>query len=109
MLRTFPKEFLNRINPKIIAEFYGRKPTKKAPAKEKGKGKAKVVEEHISAEMIEDSGDALGAGMQLGDAPQPQHEPGRSTPSASSSKSVDEPAVPKPNGTYIFLISILQV
>ncbi|KAL1724497.1 hypothetical protein EV715DRAFT_285663 [Schizophyllum commune] len=79
------------------------KPTKaadkKAPAKGKGKGKgkAKVVEEHISAEMIEDSGDELGAGMQLGDAPQPQHEPGLSTPSASS-KFVDEPAVPKPGG-----------
>lgn len=30
LLRIFPKEQLNRINPKIIAEFYGRKPTKKA-------------------------------------------------------------------------------
>ncbi|KAG6333837.1 hypothetical protein ID866_5249 [Astraeus odoratus] len=29
LLRIFPKEQLNRINPKIIAEFYGRKPTKK--------------------------------------------------------------------------------
>ena len=68
----------------------------------KGKGKAKAVEEHISAEMIDDSGDEHGAGMQLGDAPQPQHEPGLSTPSASSSKSVDEPAEPKPGGTHIF-------
>jgi V-type H+-transporting ATPase subunit B len=25
LLRIFPKEQLNRINPKIIAEFYGRK------------------------------------------------------------------------------------
>jgi len=31
LLRIFPKEQLNRINPKIIAEFYPRKPTKKAP------------------------------------------------------------------------------
>jgi V-type H+-transporting ATPase subunit B len=30
LLRIFPKEQLNRINPKIIAEFYGRKPIKKA-------------------------------------------------------------------------------
>ena len=29
LLRIFPKEQLNRINPKIIAEFYGRKPTTK--------------------------------------------------------------------------------
>ena len=29
LLRIFPKEQLNRINPKIIAEFYGRKPTRK--------------------------------------------------------------------------------
>lgn len=29
LLRIFPKEQLNRINPKIIAEFYGRKATKK--------------------------------------------------------------------------------
>lgn len=32
LLRIFPKEQLNRINPKIIQEFYSRKPTtKKAP------------------------------------------------------------------------------
>lgn len=30
LLRIFPKEQLNRINPKIVAEFYGRKPSKKA-------------------------------------------------------------------------------
>lgn len=30
LLRTFPKEQLNRINPKIIAEYYQRKPTRKA-------------------------------------------------------------------------------
>jgi len=29
LLRIFPKEQLNRINPKIIAEYYGRKPSKK--------------------------------------------------------------------------------
>jgi V-type H+-transporting ATPase subunit B len=28
LLRIFPKEQLNRINPKIIAEFYGRKARK---------------------------------------------------------------------------------
>lgn len=27
LLRIFPKEQLNRINPKIITEFYARKPT----------------------------------------------------------------------------------
>ena len=30
LLRIFPKEQLNRISPKIIQEFYARKPTKKA-------------------------------------------------------------------------------
>ena len=30
LLRIFPKEQLNRINPKIIAEFYGRKAKKPA-------------------------------------------------------------------------------
>ncbi len=40
LLRIFPKEQLNRISPKIIAEFYGRKPRKatedaKAPAEDK--------------------------------------------------------------------------
>lgn len=34
LLRIFPKEQLNRINPKIIAEFYGRKPTKKGAEEE---------------------------------------------------------------------------
>jgi V-type H+-transporting ATPase subunit B len=29
LLRIFPKEQLNRINPRIIEEFYGRKPTRK--------------------------------------------------------------------------------
>jgi V-type H+-transporting ATPase subunit B len=29
LLRIFPKEQLNRISPKIIQEFYVRKPTKK--------------------------------------------------------------------------------
>ena len=40
LLRIFPKEQLNRISPKIIAEFYGRKARKatedvKPPAEEK--------------------------------------------------------------------------
>jgi len=38
LLRIFPKEQLNRINPKIIAEFYGRKPTKKATSGGEGEG-----------------------------------------------------------------------
>jgi V-type H+-transporting ATPase subunit B len=29
LLRIFPKEQLNRISPKIIEEFYGRKATRK--------------------------------------------------------------------------------
>ena len=33
LLRIFPKELLNRINPKIIAEFYHRKPTRKGSEK----------------------------------------------------------------------------
>ena len=41
LLRIFPKEQLNRISPKIIAEFYQRKPQKKtttsAPAPKEGK------------------------------------------------------------------------
>lgn len=39
LLRIFPKEQLNRINPKIIAEFYGRKATKKAADEEGEDGK----------------------------------------------------------------------
>lgn len=39
LLRIFPKEQLNRINPKIIAEFYGRKPTKRASEEEPQDGK----------------------------------------------------------------------
>ena len=50
LLRIFPKEQLNRISPKIIAEFYGRKAQRteedededdegERKAKEKGKGK----------------------------------------------------------------------
>jgi V-type H+-transporting ATPase subunit B len=47
LLRIFPKEQLNRINPKIIAEFYGRKPTKKAAAgeeEEKEEGEEKLID-----------------------------------------------------------------
>ncbi|KAG8991350.1 Vacuolar ATP synthase subunit B [Tulasnella sp. JGI-2019a] len=33
LLRIFPKELLNRINPKIIAEYYSRKPTRKTTEK----------------------------------------------------------------------------
>ncbi|WVQ84571.1 V-type proton ATPase subunit B [Cryptococcus sp. DSM 104549] len=35
LLRIFPKESLNRINPKILAEFYSRKPTRSAPEEPK--------------------------------------------------------------------------
>lgn len=31
LLRIFPKELLNRINPKIISEFYARQPSRRAP------------------------------------------------------------------------------
>jgi V-type H+-transporting ATPase subunit B len=50
LLRIFPKEQLNRINPKIIAEFYGRKPTKKpttgaeVDAHEDAKSDAKLID-----------------------------------------------------------------
>ena len=37
LLRIFPKEQLNRISPKITAEFYARKPTKKVTTEEKTK------------------------------------------------------------------------
>lgn len=32
LLRIFPKEQLNRINPNILAEFYQRKPTRQKTA-----------------------------------------------------------------------------
>lgn len=46
LLRIFPKEQLNRINPKIIAEFYMRKPTKKAAVVETpdDKGEEKLID-----------------------------------------------------------------
>jgi V-type H+-transporting ATPase subunit B len=50
LLRIFPKEQLNRINPKIIAEFYGRKPSKKSTigaevdAHEEAKSDAKLID-----------------------------------------------------------------
>ncbi|KAK7048329.1 TFCD-C domain-containing protein [Favolaschia claudopus] len=49
LLRIFPKEQLNRINPKIIAEFYGRKPTKKATSGGEGDGGAQQEEKLIDA------------------------------------------------------------
>ena len=42
LLRIFPKEQLNRINPEIIGEFYGRKPTRKATT---GEGVEETKEE----------------------------------------------------------------
>lgn len=44
LLRIFPKEQLNRINPKIIAEFYGRKATKKATAAAEEAGEEKLID-----------------------------------------------------------------
>ncbi|KAG8958488.1 Vacuolar ATP synthase subunit B [Tulasnella sp. 419] len=41
LLRIFPKELLNRINPKIIAEFYHRKPTRRGTEKAEDKKPAK--------------------------------------------------------------------
>jgi V-type H+-transporting ATPase subunit B len=42
LLRIFPKEQLNRISPKIIAEFYGRKGTvKRAPEQQESGGGVK--------------------------------------------------------------------
>ena len=48
LLRIFPKEQLNRINPKIIAEFYGRKASKKAhDGAEDGQEEGKAPEEKL--------------------------------------------------------------
>jgi V-type H+-transporting ATPase subunit B len=47
LLRIFPKELLNRINPKIIGEFYARQPASRrtnttAAPKESGQGSKDV-------------------------------------------------------------------
>lgn len=45
LLRIFPKEQLNRINPKIIAEFYARKAVAKKPTEDaKADGEAKLID-----------------------------------------------------------------
>jgi V-type H+-transporting ATPase subunit B len=44
LLRIFPKESLNRINPKILAEFYSRKPK---PSKEDTKENKEAKEENL--------------------------------------------------------------
>ena len=47
LLRIFPKEQLNRINPKIIAEFYARKTAAKRPtedAKADGPREEKLID-----------------------------------------------------------------
>lgn len=46
LLRTFPKEQLNRINPKIISEFYQRASAKKQDEKkeEKNKGEENLID-----------------------------------------------------------------
>jgi V-type H+-transporting ATPase subunit B len=51
LLRIFPKEQLNRINPKIISEFYARKSTKKATsgAEAEGRDEGKAEEKLIDA------------------------------------------------------------
>ncbi|TFY52217.1 hypothetical protein EVJ58_g10138 [Rhodofomes roseus] len=43
LLRIFPKEQLNRISPKIIAEFYGRKATKK-PTEDGAQAEEKLID-----------------------------------------------------------------
>jgi V-type H+-transporting ATPase subunit B len=48
-LRIFPKEQLNRINPKIIAEFYGRKPARKQTSGAGGDEEHKADEKLIDA------------------------------------------------------------
>jgi V-type H+-transporting ATPase subunit B len=46
LLRIFPKELLNRINPKIIAEFYARQPSKRTvKEKETTKDGGKLVDD----------------------------------------------------------------
>lgn len=44
LLRIFPKEQLNRIDPKIIAEFYGRKPTSKKTGQPEGEKEEKLID-----------------------------------------------------------------
>jgi len=44
LLRIFPKEQLNRINPKIIAEFYGRQGVRRATARGDGAQEGKLVD-----------------------------------------------------------------
>ena len=44
LLRIFPKEQLNRISPKIIAEFYGRKAQRKDEDEEDEEEKKGVEE-----------------------------------------------------------------
>jgi V-type H+-transporting ATPase subunit B len=50
LLRIFPKELLNRINPKIIAEFYARQPSRRtnttaAPKKDVKDATGKLVDD----------------------------------------------------------------
>lgn len=49
LLRIFPKEQLNRINPKIIQEFYARKSTRKPTEDAKADGGAPAEEKLIDA------------------------------------------------------------
>ena len=50
LLRIFPKEQLNRINPQIIAEFYARKASKKVAA-----GAEVVIEDGRAEERLIDA------------------------------------------------------
>ena len=45
LLRIFPKEQLNRINPKILAEFYQRKPTRTKTTTTTGKEPEKLIDD----------------------------------------------------------------
>lgn len=49
LLRIFPKEQLNRISPKIIAEFYGRKAQRKEDVEEDEDKEEKKDEKLIDA------------------------------------------------------------
>lgn len=57
LLRIFPKELLNRISPKIIEEFYHRKPSGKGGSKVGGSGGG--AEEAKDKDKSKDKGDKL--------------------------------------------------
>ena len=52
LLRIFPKEQLNRISPKIIQEFYARKPTRK-PTEDAAKATADDGQQPAEDKLID--------------------------------------------------------